>query len=188
MYYFEDSILTFNNTQKLLAGALALVLVAGMTSPAFAQPSPFGCGVMPSQVHIQIDSGGTFEFDTVTNCSSNWVSGTGPVNTCDLNSVVSDGPPNINNPQISFSFIVTNLGDTSEEHCQQEWEFEDSSGVVISVIQELWINEPQVAGELLPLDSTALMIAGLSSMSVWMIPTVLGLAGVGVYLVKFRKQ
>jgi len=28
--------LIFNNTQKLLAGALALVLVAGMTSPAFA--------------------------------------------------------------------------------------------------------------------------------------------------------
>jgi len=29
-------------------------------------------------------------------------------------------------------------------------------------------------------------MAGLTSMSVWMIPTVLGLAGVGVYLVKFR--
>ncbi len=52
-------------------------------------------------------------------------------------------------------------------------------------------NDPtcrEVAGELLPLDSTALMIAGLTSMSVWMIPTVLGLAGVGVYLVKFRKH
>ena len=46
----------------------------------------------------------------------------------------------------------------------------------------------QVAGELLPLDSSALLIGGLSSMSVWMIPTVLGLAGAGVYLVKFRKQ
>jgi len=43
-----------------------------------------------------------------------------------------------------------------------------------------------VAGELLPLDSSALMIAGLTSMTVWMIPTVLGLAGAGVYLVKFR--
>jgi len=48
--------------------------------------------------------------------------------------------------------------------------------------------EQQVAGELLPLDSSALMIAGLTSMTVWMIPTVLGLAGAGVYLVKFRKQ
>jgi hypothetical protein len=32
------------------------------------------------------------------------------------------------------------------------------------------------------------MIAGLTSMSVWMIPAVAGLAGAGVYLVKFRKQ
>jgi len=45
-----------------------------------------------------------------------------------------------------------------------------------------------IAGELLPLDSTALFLAGIQSMTVWMIPTVLGLAGVGVYLVKFRKQ
>jgi len=47
---------------------------------------------------------------------------------------------------------------------------------------------PPVAGELLPLDSTALFLAGIQSMTVWMIPTVLGLAGAGVYLVKFRKQ
>jgi hypothetical protein len=43
-----------------------------------------------------------------------------------------------------------------------------------------------VAGELLPLDSTALMIAGLTSSAIWMIPAVAGLAGVGVYLVKYR--
>ena len=46
----------------------------------------------------------------------------------------------------------------------------------------------QVAGELLPLDSTALFLAGIQSMTVRMIPTVLGLAGAGVYLVKFRKH
>jgi len=48
--------------------------------------------------------------------------------------------------------------------------------------------EQQVAGQLLPLDSTALFLAGIQGMTVWMIPTVLGLAGAGVYLVKFRKQ
>ena len=48
--------------------------------------------------------------------------------------------------------------------------------------------ETPVAGELLPLDSTSLFLAGIQSMTVWMIPTVLGLAGVGVYLVKFRKH
>ena len=44
----------------------------------------------------------------------------------------------------------------------------------------------RIAGELLPLNTSALMIAGLTSMSVWMVPAVAGLAGVGVYLVKFR--
>ncbi len=46
----------------------------------------------------------------------------------------------------------------------------------------------QVGGQLLPLDSTALLIGGLSTLTVWMVPTVLGLVGVGVYLVKFRKH
>ncbi len=46
----------------------------------------------------------------------------------------------------------------------------------------------QVAGELLPLDNTALFLAGIQSMTVWMVPTVLGLAGAGVYLVKFRTR
>ena len=43
-----------------------------------------------------------------------------------------------------------------------------------------------VAGELLSVDNSVLVIAGLTSMSLWMIPTVLGLAGAGLYLVKFR--
>ena len=42
-----------------------------------------------------------------------------------------------------------------------------------------------VAGELLSLDNSALMIAGLSSM-IWIAPVVAGLAGAGLYLVKFR--
>jgi hypothetical protein len=49
------------------------------------------------------------------------------------------------------------------------------------------VGEPiQVAGELLPLDNTALLIGGLSSMSVFMIPAVAGIAAAAVYLVKFR--
>ena len=48
--------------------------------------------------------------------------------------------------------------------------------------------ETPVAGQLLPIDSSALLIGGLSSMSVFMIPAVAGLAGAGVYLVKFRAR
>ena len=81
--------MTLNNTQKLLAGVLALVLVAGMTIPAYA--------------------GAVVETSSLT-----------------------------------------------------------------------------VAGEIIPIDNSALFLAGIQSMTVWMIPTVLGLAGAGVYLVKFR--
>ena len=46
--------------------------------------------------------------------------------------------------------------------------------------------DPKVAGELLSLNSTALIIGGLTSMSVWMIPSIAGIAGAGIYLVKYR--
>jgi len=44
----------------------------------------------------------------------------------------------------------------------------------------------QVGGEFLPIDSTALMLAGLQSSAIWMLPVLAGLAGAGFYLVKFR--
>jgi len=56
------------------------------------------------------------------------------------------------------------------------------------VVQDLWINPPReqpVAGELLSLDSSALVIGGLSSM-IWMVPAVAGLVGAGLYMVKTR--
>ena len=62
------------------------------------------------------------------------------------------------------------------------------SGQITLIITLDVQHDQPVAGELLPLDSSALMIAGLTSMSVWMVPVVAGLAGVGVYLVKFRKH
>ena len=85
----------------------------------------------------------------------------------------------------------TNLafaGVTCEERCVEDFtEFQDELDRCILACEPPPPETP-VAGELLPLDSTALMIAGLTSMTVWMVPAVVGLAGVGVYLVKFRKQ
>jgi len=43
-----------------------------------------------------------------------------------------------------------------------------------------------VGGELLPIDSTALMLAGLQSSAIWMLPVLAGIAGTGFYLIKFR--
>jgi len=46
--------------------------------------------------------------------------------------------------------------------------------------------ETQVAGELLPLDSTALLLAGLQSSTIWMIPVLAGAAGVGAFYIRTR--
>jgi choice-of-anchor C domain-containing protein len=43
-------------------------------------------------------------------------------------------------------------------------------------------NHNPVAGELVPLNTTALFISSLSSSMIWMAPTILGIAGVGVYI------
>ncbi len=43
-----------------------------------------------------------------------------------------------------------------------------------------------VGGEIISLDSTSLLIAGLQTSAIWMIPTLAALAGAGFYLVRFR--
>lgn len=43
-----------------------------------------------------------------------------------------------------------------------------------------------VAGELLSLDTSALVVAGLTSSAAWMIPAVAGIAGAGIYLIKSK--
>jgi len=51
----------------------------------------------------------------------------------------------------------------------------------------LWSMGPQaVGGNLLPVDSTALMLAGLQSSAIWMLPVLAGAAGVGAFYIKSR--
>ena len=87
-------------------------------------------------------------------------------------------------------------GTNCEEQCQDDFNIciDIPFGLCQSILDECLIQcpveqpppETQVAGELLPLDSTALFLAGIQSITVWMVPAIAGLAGAGVYLVKFR--
>ncbi|MBM2820076.1 MAG: sorting protein [Nitrosarchaeum sp.] len=43
-----------------------------------------------------------------------------------------------------------------------------------------------VAGELLSLDTSALFVSGISSSAIWMVPTLAGIAGAGVYYIRTR--
>ena len=48
-----------------------------------------------------------------------------------------------------------------------------------------YFNSP-VGGEFLPIDNTALMLAGLQSSAIWMLPALAGIAGVGAYFIRSR--
>jgi len=45
-----------------------------------------------------------------------------------------------------------------------------------------------IGGELLPLDTTALLLAGVQSISMWMIPVIVAGIGIGVFVIKLRKS
>ena len=246
--------MTFNYTQKLLAGTLALVLVTGMTSPAFAAPTE----------HI---TNGDFETGTFASwtTTATWTINDGtldPFSPLGLTPPISgnfdaltNGGPSINmlsepftvptgisSANVNWDDRIFNFASSfSDPNQEARAEIRDSTGTI--VLATIWSTDPgdpltqsgpnarsfditttlqglegqtvrlcftqednlfffnyivdnislttevvQVAGELLPLDTSALMIAGLSSMSVWMVPAVAGIAGAAVYLVKFRKQ
>jgi len=241
--------LIFNNTQKLLAGALALVLVAGMTSPAFAgspviydepldgTPVTFFSSTFPVADDFVIDTETTITDFHVLLADLRIFDGF-------VQYVIYEdddglpGAPILGGSGVAQGGMTDNPFDCFELICFDFWadletpvplepgtywiEFsgvEDQWGVVVDDVfvgsdaavffSGNWVNFPffnepplgvsfsitgevdlpppqQVAGELLPLDSTALFLAGIQSMTVWMIPTLLGLAGAGVYLVKFR--
>ena len=45
-----------------------------------------------------------------------------------------------------------------------------------------------VGGNYMPIDSTALLLAGIQTSAAWFVPTIAGLAGTGFYLIKFRTK
>jgi hypothetical protein len=68
---------------------------------------------------------------------------------------------------------------------------EDHGGLTTFDMEVLGDLKPcvqNVAGELLPLNTTALFVSGITSSAIWMIPTLAGIAGAGVYFTKFRKN
>ena len=63
-----------------------------------------------------------------------------------------------------------------------DWDGADNSGYFF----ELTAHDDIVGGELLPIDTTALMLAGIQSSAIWMLPALVGITGVGAYFVRTR--
>jgi len=147
--------MTFNYAQKSLAGIFALVLVAGMTAPAFGQTPDLA--VDEASREAQDVSGQVFDPVCPDDCEA-----------LALERVFEVDPFC---KEVFFDGLC-------------ELELEQFTAECLATAEENLCNA--VAGELLSVDSSALMIGGLSSSAVWMIPAVAGIAGAGLYLIKFR--
>lgn len=244
-------LLTFNKTQILLAGALSLVLVAGLTSPAFAEGNGMravpdvafysdgpvgsadavtpgfpdwyefkhtdigldseGCGIecVPSTEGNSVyapDGPWTFEcpaggcwlkvtdaflngdefeiFDNLSSIGNTTAVDENPIFCGTLDNLVwifVDPDVCFSDPEASSGMF--NLGQGSHSITIQPTKTVIEAGAAFFKIE---IHQTPVAGELLSLDSSTLVIAGLTASAVWMVPAIAGIAGAGVYLVKLR--
>ena len=205
--------MTFNYTQKLLAGALALVLVAGTTSPAFAGLDPnawiggdgdwedalnWSDGLPIGSNNILIDNGNGA--NSIVHLNEDFLL-IGDLHVDDGDTLIIEKDVTLTH-DLTINFSIINEGTIiiygTLAHLDSI--LDNNSLIVVKcggelIIESDLIDDGQiinevcpVAGELLPLDSSALMIAGLTSSVVWMVPTILVLAGAGVYLVKFRAR
>jgi len=64
----------------------------------------------------------------------------------------------------------------------------DDKGFMVTATAMETVTVIMVGGEFLPIDTTALMLAGIQSSAIWMLPVLAGAAGAGYYLVKFRNK
>jgi len=83
--------------------------------------------------------------------------------------------------------VLTNVADPVINNNQDfvfEGDYEIGQDSFFSVI--LATHTQVVGGELLQIDSTALVLAGLQSSAIWMLPVLAGAAGVGAFYIKTR--
>ena len=178
---------------SLLAGTLALVLVTGMTGSAFAG-QPFDCTITQGDMlSVQLPAGEEVTIPKEVQCNEDPVGVAISFGDC----VAVGVEINFENDQFdplvfTLDEIFTNLSlGNDEAHCLQAWEVTSVTGVTVQLEQELWFNEPiVVGGELLPIDSTALVLAGLQTSAIWMLPVLAGVAGsaFGILYIKSRRN
>jgi len=186
---------------KLLVGILAIVVISGTASLAFAQSDTHSSDAVTGAPNSgsQVGTAGAFDTtasinyctgqqchidyqdpDGVGSTFSTSMSGFGSVNgvldfpNCPVGTFgVFNGAwshPNIGDPLITATDCA---GFTT---C---WDLQSSS-VIVEVACT------RVGGELLPIDTTALVLAGLQTSAIWMLPILAGAAGIGAYYIKTR--
>ncbi len=79
-------------------------------------------------------------------------------------------------------------GDTGMLLRTENTSFDDNLFLSILYFKTIIVDEaPAVGGSMVPIDTSALLLAGAQSISMWMIPVVLAGIGIGVFVIKRKK-
>jgi len=160
------------------------------------QPSITDCTLTPDMVNLQLGPNEDIDIEKTIECDEPITGFVLDEDDCQLNDVTTTGV-GLNFGVIVFNENILNLGDTSEEHCTAVFEITDENFDSTFWTQEIWINEPPVppvppkppvvGGELIPIESTSLILVGAQSFS-WMIPVVLSVLGIGLFVVSRKSE
>ncbi len=152
-----------------------------------------GCSVDPNELDF-----GTFASDVLvtipkTVTCSEGVDGiiASPSDCIDKGILVSfENAGIIGSVWMADEIIGTSAPDGTEVHCAVEFTVFDDFGGTSIIFQDIWLIPDEfvpVGGELLPLNTTALLLAGAQSFS-WMIPVVLSVLGIGLFVVSRKSE
>jgi len=142
---------------------------------------------------VDIESS-TIQIDLVDGFTGLYVIGTGnnpiTIQITDLDWVGMPGTivgASIVSPPSGFGETVQVTGPHSVEVVVATANNAFAGGTLASILVQLQTSHSQaVGGELLSIDSTALMLAGLQSSAIWMLPVLAGAVGVGAFYIKTR--
>jgi len=101
----------------------------------------------------------------------------------------------VNIDEFEVDETITNTGGApGETTCNVLFNFVVLETIIPPIIQEIRITTPEiiingvVGGEFLPIDNTALLLAGTYSSAAWMIPVVLSVVGIGLFVVSRKSE
>ncbi len=179
--------------------SIASTAVLGNTQNAYA--GIIGCfGPVPSEVILPLEQGETSSVIKKTvNCGNDITNFAIDFSDCTNKGidVLFTNAAVVNFDEFEVDETITNTGGApGETTCNVLFNFEIFGTIIPPLIQEIRITTPEiiingpVGGELIPIDSTALVLAGLQTSAIWMLPVLAGVAGsaFGILYIKSRRN
>ncbi len=176
-------------TLLMLVFSVSMLILLVPTNSYAGGLSPItSCTVTPAMVNVQLGPNEDIDIQKTIQCDEPVF---GLTQTSDDDCLLNDISLSsfaLNNGIIVFNENIQNLGDTSEEHCTATFEIFDENSDTTFWTQEIWINEKQVGGESLSIDTTALLLATTQSPAAWLSSLALVALGIGLFVVSRKSE